>query len=214
MTAGIRKAATLLASLPGPLASRLISQLSPKHAEAIRVYVDQEPVPSDQMRKRTLDEFFRLLAKDDTSETPARKLRVDAAAPQVAPFHFLAPLPPSVIVRLLQDELPQTQAAVLAQLPKHVAAESLALFAEERRTQVIRRLANMGEVSEVALAEVAAVMAKVLHRRMPVRRQQSPSSGDLLDQILASSSGPVRRILADSIRDYRGGKDSDNASST
>ena len=203
MTAGIRKAATLLASLPGPLASRLLEHLSPRHAAAVKELVESSAQTAETDRKRTLDEFFQLLSELKQTRSSEKRQRVDNAGPTVPPFHFLVPLPPSAILRLLKDELPQTQAAVLAQLPGLLSAEILALLTQERRIQVIRRLGSLGVVSEVALADLADVMATILKRRMPVWADAMPRSGDILDQILTSSSGAVHRVLAESIREYR-----------
>ena len=204
MTAGTRKAATLLASLPGPLASRLLEHLTPTQAAAVKKLAESSTPTAEMDRKRTLDEFFQLLAESTRTRSSGQSHRVDNAGPSVPPFHFLAPLPPSAILRLLKDELPQPQAAVIAQLPGPLSAEILALMTEERRCQVIRRLGALGVVSEVALADLADMMASILKRRMPVQADATARSGDILDQILASSSGTVHQMLAESIREYRG----------
>lgn len=70
-------------------------------------------------------------------------------------FDFLGAADPAQVAGLLDGELPQTAALVLAHLPTDEAAAVLAALPEATRTDVAHAIATMGTASQDAIAIVA-----------------------------------------------------------
>ncbi len=152
MVADIRKVALLMSCLPRSVAESLIERLPEEHGESLRHDLDELSDVDPIERERVMREFL-------TSFNPSRRrrYRIDAGQPLPPSFHFLVPVPPAKIVELLADELLQTQAVVLSQLPSAVSDEVLELMSEERRSQVAGRLACLEPIPQTAMQDIADV---------------------------------------------------------
>lgn len=73
-------------------------------------------------------------------------------------FDFLNAADPAQIASLLDGELPQTAALVLAHLPTDLAAAVLAVLPDAARTDVAHAIATMGTATQDAIAIVAESM--------------------------------------------------------
>ena len=154
MVADIRKVALLMSCLPRPLAESLIERLPEEYSETLHHCLEELTDVDEIHRQRVIREFLNA-----SQPTSRRRYRVDDAHPQPTTFHFLIPVPPEKIVKLLQDEMLQTQAVVLSQLPSAVTDKVLALMPEDRRTQVAQRLECLPAVPDAAMKDIAEVYA-------------------------------------------------------
>ncbi|GAA4185685.1 flagellar motor switch protein FliG [Gryllotalpicola kribbensis] len=171
---GTQKAAVVLMNLPEHAAASVLKQLTQPEAEDIAAEIVRlRRVDADTVA-RTFEEFRRISASGPLAVRGGRDVATgmltaafgdDGAAglmgrvtSQVAgkAFEFLDDVEPTQIVTLLDGELPQTVALVLAHLAPAPAARVLALFDDEARVEIARRIATMSPALPEAVAIVAA----------------------------------------------------------
>ena len=99
---------------------------------------------------------------------------MDAAEPAEPLFHFLHPLEPAEIARLIGRELPRTQAIILTQLSPPRAAEVLAQLPDSQRVELVRELATVENATPAALPEIAQALRQIV---APVARQRRSPVG-------------------------------------
>lgn len=114
-------------------------------------------------------------------------------------FEFLGAAEPTHIATLLDGELPQTAALVLAHLSTEQAAAVLAALPEHVRADVAHALATMGTASQ----EAVSIVAEALKTRTGVfaareARERLGGVGPLVD-IINRSDAAVEKALLDSI---------------
>lgn len=115
-------------------------------------------------------------------------------------FEFLAAAEPTQLVSLLDGELPQTIALVIAHLPVDVGSAVLTGFESGLRTAVARALATMGTASP----EYVKVVAETLRARAGStvgRREETEVVGGIqpLVDIINRSDAAVERDLLESL---------------
>jgi flagellar motor switch protein FliG len=171
---GTQKAAVVLMNLPEQAAATVLKQLSEPEAEDIAAEIMRlRRVDADTVA-RTFEEFRRISASGPLAVRGGRDVATgmlaaafgdDGAAglmgrvtSQVAgkAFEFLDDVDPAQIVTLLDGELPQTVALVLAHLAPAPAARVMALFDDEDRVEIAQRIATMSPALPEAVAIVAA----------------------------------------------------------
>ena len=98
----------------------------------------------------------KFIVSFNSTETGLRVLeevRVNAQAD--SPFENFQDVPFADLERLLNGEHPQVQAAVLANIPPRVAAGVLACMDDERRTEMVHRIATMKPAPMRVLHDIA-----------------------------------------------------------
>ncbi len=157
MVADIRKVALLMSCLPRHVAEDLIQRLPEEYGATLHRCLDEATEVDPIQRQRVIREFL-----NSYKPTSRRRHRVDAAHCETASFHFLVPVPPAKIVKLIQHEMPQTQAVVLSRLPSPVSDNVLALMPEARRNAVAQRLNCLSPIPDAAMKDIAEVYAALL----------------------------------------------------
>ncbi len=174
---GTRKAAVVLASLPNETASRVLSRLDPKEAEAVSVEIALLADLPESAAEETLREFVdtsrsggpvlydglaharELLRKALSAEQADEAVsRLEQAAGR-RPFDFLASADPDEIIACIRDEQPQTMALVLAHVAPAKAAAALASLPADVQGEVVRRIARLREVAPETLQRVEEALA-------------------------------------------------------
>lgn len=80
-----------------------------------------------------------------------------------AGFASLERANPAQLSKFFLGEHPQTTALILAHMPAQVAAQLLEQLPEEMRTDVLLRMANLGEIPPDVIARVSSVIEQRLH---------------------------------------------------
>jgi flagellar motor switch protein FliG len=114
-------------------------------------------------------------------------------------FDFLGAADPAQVASLLDGELPQTTALVLAHLPTDQAAAVLAVLPETVRTDVAHSIATMGTATQDAIAIVAASLKA---RTGVLAARDSPERlGGVapLVEIINRSDATIEKALLESI---------------
>lgn len=116
-------------------------------------------------------------------------------------FEFLGSADPAQLATMLDGELPQTVALVLAHLPTDRAAAVLAALPDPTRTDVAHAIATMGTASQEAIA----ILADALRARtgtFAARDAPEVLGGvEPLVEIIARSGATVEKALLASIED-------------
>ncbi len=77
-------------------------------------------------------------------------------------FGYLAQIKPQQLADFITNEHPQTIALILAHMDPNHAAETLAFFPAQLRSEVTIRMANLGEISPSIVKRVSAVLENKL----------------------------------------------------
>lgn len=147
-TSHIRKAAVLLRSLDADTAAKLLAQLSPAEAAAIRVAVRSLGQLDPEEQADVAAEFRRVapVAVDDgvelTLSTPAASTPASNGSRR---FEFLHQTPIEALVPCLAREHAQTIAVVLSYVRPERAAEVLAALPAGLQVETLERLSALGE---------------------------------------------------------------------
>lgn len=216
-TNGIRKAAVLVASLSRQAADRLLDQMDPQQAKAVRQAVlEMGPIDPDEQR-RIVDEFFRLRPMVPRPHSPGIELdgrlaerlswgppryAREEAAPSTAsdgpPFRFLHDAGGEKLARLLESERPQTVALVVAHLPPQQAANVLARLTPALQVDVVRRLVDLEEPEPDILREVERVLESRFSKQVLMQRRRVAGLAAVAE-ILEASEGQVGMQVLDNL---------------
>jgi flagellar motor switch protein FliG len=214
--ANLRKAAVLIRSLDSDTAAIMLGQLSPDEATSIRAAIralgpmdaeEQADVVAEFRRTRPAMgsaassgvelELSSHLGHDEPS-IPANFVHKSASAER---FQFLASASTSVVVRFLAREHSQTIAVVLSHLAPARAAAVLAELPDKLQAETIERLAVLGETDPESVTvlerELAAWIATRGDDRGTVARRR-----ETVTNILAAADEKTRRGILGKLKTH------------
>ncbi len=194
---GRRKAAILVLALGGEAMARSLRGLPEERltdlARAIGE-LERAPVAPDVI-DAVLDEFRSQVQGAsgalvggaaaaagvlDAMVGPERRARVleaiDRERRATNPFADFAELDPVALARVLDGELPQVKALVLAHLPSDAAAGFLAARADDERTDLIVRMARLEDVPPELSLDVGEALGAGLIRRPGAKRKAASAA--------------------------------------
>lgn len=170
---GLQTAAIVLMNLDRSAAIEVMKHMSEAEAKAIAAEIIDLPDVDALTTARALADFQRmtaghlppargglnlavgLLEASFGAERAAALLGRASSTVTGAAFEFLEAVDPNQLAALLDGELPQTVALVLAHLPTDQAAAALAALPDSARTEVAHAIATMGTATQDAVAIVA-----------------------------------------------------------
>lgn len=175
---GLRKAALLLISLGDKAAADVMRQLSPSDVQRLTAEIASVEFVSQETSREVLEEFNRVVATQEYlalgGSEYAEKLLDSAFGPSEAKhllntalrsqltkslnLEELSRTDPQQLVKLIQDEQPQTIALLLAHLGGKIGGALLALLPEGSRAPVVEKLARMGQLPGETVQSVLAVI--------------------------------------------------------
>ncbi|MEJ2006632.1 MAG: flagellar motor switch protein FliG [Acidobacteriota bacterium] len=164
---GAHKAAILLITLGDRAASEVLRCLPSNEVQRITAAISKIDYVSHETSAQVLEEFDRLLTAQEYlsmggpeyAEKLLEKAFGDAEAKlllsqalhgqemKTLDLSNLSRTDPRQLVKLIEDEQPQTLALILAHLGSKVGSALLALLPEETRASIMERLAKMGQLS-------------------------------------------------------------------
>ena len=215
-SAGIRKAAILVACLDRAAADAVLEQLAPADAQRVRqAVVVLDDVPDNEQRL-VVDEFVRLGPQPAPGQSLGVELGGRLAAEigyqQIAslgkpssarglrqtPFVRLRKAEDDKIARLLAGERPQTIALVLSHLSARQAGGVLSRLPPNMQTEVVRRLVDLEETDPAVLQEVEQALESRLSRQVPMQRRRVAGLR-AIGGILDASESEVRLQILDNL---------------
>ncbi|MGH9448935.1 MAG: flagellar motor switch protein FliG [Terriglobia bacterium] len=175
---GARKAAVLLIALGDKAAGDVMRCLSPADVQRITAEIAAVQFVSQEVSERVLEEFNRLVATQEYlasggaeyaerllesafGPSEAKRLLNKALRSHVAKsldLEDLSKSDPQQLVKLIQDEQPQTVALILAHLGAKVGSALLTLLPDTSRGPVVEKLARMGQLSGDTVQNVLTVV--------------------------------------------------------
>ncbi len=219
---GTEKAALLLMTLGEDEASEILKFMGADEVQAVGTAMANLKAVSKNDANWMLDSFITEV-EDQTSlgvntESKMRKLLGNALGESKANafvdrmmtgrgaggLDSLRWMSAREVADIIQDEHPQIVAIVLAYLDPAVAAEVVQMLPEELQTDMIIRVANLGEVQQSALAEIEALIAA---------KSSSASGGETFkvggDKCAADIVNAIQSERGDSIMDEIKERDAD-----
>jgi flagellar motor switch protein FliG len=204
-TPTLRKAAVLVRSLDAATAARLLGELAPEEAAALRAAVDSlGPLDPEEQADvvaelRCASQLAGPRAQGGVELTMSPRVadeRSAAASPAAGKrFEFLEQAPINNLVQYLAREHAQTIAVVLANLAPLRAADLLAALPPRVQAEAIERLSALGETDADSLHVVEQELAAWVAARAPTNRDNS--ARDAVAMILSAADGATRdNILA------------------
>ncbi|WP_417564410.1 flagellar motor switch protein FliG [Microbacterium sp.] len=170
---GRQTAAVVVMNLDRAQAVEVMKHLSEPEAEAIAAEIVALRRLDTETTAHALGEFHRLVAghlppgrggRDIAARLLEASLGTERAGEVLgrvtttrasASFDFLGAAAPAQLATLLDGELPQTTALVLAHLPVDQAAAVLAALPDPTRTDIAQAIATMGTATQEAISVVA-----------------------------------------------------------
>ncbi len=169
---GVVKAAIVLLSLDHDVAGELLKHLSSEIVEEVtRALASLGDVPP-LLCENVIEEFYALrmanmhakqgglqyaktLLKNSLEGGDAdRVISHIQTQVQRTPFSFLQKAESENLLTFIQDEHPQTIALILSHLSHHKASEILAGLPDEKKVEVVRRVAHMEQTNPEVVEEV------------------------------------------------------------
>ncbi|MFF2631410.1 flagellar motor switch protein FliG [Microbacterium sp. NPDC058021] len=173
---GTQTAAVVMMNLDRALAVEVMKHLTEDEAEGVAAEIIRLRHLDAETTTRALSDFHRmlqghlpparggrdiaagLLEASFGSERAAGVLTKVSSAMTGSSFDFLISVEPAQIASVVDGELPQTIALVIAHLPVDRAAAVLAELSDPVRTDVAHAIATMGTASQDAVAIVAETL--------------------------------------------------------
>ncbi|MHB8068244.1 MAG: flagellar motor switch protein FliG [Desulfobaccales bacterium] len=169
---GAEKAALLLLSLGEQNAGEILKRLDDKEVQILGQKISRLDVVPTKQLVSILDEFYRMMEapeamvvrgdqffKNTISRTMDMKRQQDLidnldldTSPEF--FQKIKKLDSRTVASYLRNEHPQTVALVLAHLERPQAGAVLSQFPENLQMEVVRRIANLDQVSPAIIEEI------------------------------------------------------------
>lgn len=177
---GARKAALLLISIGDKAASEILRHMATPDVQRIASEIAHVELVSQEASAQILDEFNKLVSERETlaaggmdyakkllettfGEADAKRLLEQAiyAKPvRSVDLNDLRQSDPKQLVKLIQDEQPQTVALILAHMGTKIGSALLSLLPDENRGPVVEKLARMGQLSGDTVQRVLGVVQR------------------------------------------------------
>jgi flagellar motor switch protein FliG len=213
---GTQKVAVVLMNMEQQQAALVMKQFSDSEAEEITAEIVRMRRVESSVAEQTLTEFHELTVEDRLnsrggsdvatglleasfgSERAAGVMNRVTASMAGRSFEFLNTAEPSQIVSLVEGELPQTIALVLAHLRPGLASATMAGLADSLRTDVAECIAAMGPAAPEAVRIVAGALRVRSSGVVSARASTDIIGGvrPLLDIINQSDVATERALLA------------------
>lgn len=213
---GTQKVAVVLMNMDQHRAALVMKQFSDSEAEEIAAEIVRMRRVDSRVAEQTLTEFHELTIEDRLtsrggsdvatglleasfgSERAAGVMNRVTASMAGRSFEFINTADPSQIVSLLEGELPQTIALVLAHLRPALASATMAGLTDPLRTDVAECIAAMGPAAPEAVRIVAGAL-RLRSSGVVATRSSTDAVGGvrpLLDIINQSDVATERALLA------------------
>jgi flagellar motor switch protein FliG len=225
---GPQRAAIALLSLDEEIASSVLSRMAEHDVRRLVEAVNELDDVNGDMIQVVLDEYERAISSPlamirSGGQKYVRKLADRAFGYDKAQKLFGVPPPPSEplqllrtarvdsLAQLLADEHPQIGAVVLTQLAPQLAAKVLALLPREIAAELTRRVSELDEIPEHAVAEASESLVRALEAAGGLAASDPRSEFDGL----AFSASIINELPADEGDDLLGSiAEKDDAAAT
>jgi len=211
--ANLHKVALLIASLDRESADRVLDEVSPETAAAVRQSLRTLDRVDPQAQERVIREFIageagcqlgrerRLDTRDalprpsNGARSPGAQLR-SPARPASGTDGPLERASERLIAECLSDELPQAIAVALSQLPAQRASEVVAHLPATQQTEVLERLVELDPASSLDFPEIRDEFQLWLSQQIERSLHRADLASRLATILDATHAGTRQRILS------------------
>lgn len=176
----LEKASILLLSMGTESAAKILKQLSRDEVQKLTTCMARLSGVSATEAKWSLQQFFSLFKQQSGISGASREYlerTLDLALGQKLSRGMLDSIygdvmsqdlqrlqwvPPEILARFFRHEHPQMQAVLLAFLPPDTASSVLDVLPSEQHDELLMRVANLKEVSEIVLDELRTTLDRCL----------------------------------------------------
>ena len=171
------KVAILLIQLGEDATTQLFSHMEVDVITEISRYIATARSVDKAVASAVLDEFYALMQSNQYIRSGgldyAKEILYRTFGPEAAQkildklaksmensksFGYLTKVKPQQLADFIVTEHPQTIALILAHMDSTSAAETLSFFPDERRSEVVVRMANLGDISPSIIKRVSTVL--------------------------------------------------------
>lgn len=215
---GVQKAAVVLMSMDRERAAEVMKQFTDGEAEEITAEIIRIRRVDDATAENALSEFHALATKRIFQGRGGRDvatglLEASFGAERAAgvmtrvnsslagqSFEFLSAADAGQLTSLLDGEMPQTVALVLAHLKPEQASAVIATLPDPRRTDVAQSIATMGTATQEAITIVAETLKSRTGGVFPTRDAPEVVGGvQPLVEIINRSDAAIEKALLESL---------------
>ncbi len=174
---GLKKAAILLVCLGEETAAKLLRELSDEEIfKVTRTMAEIEHIP-EEIRKRVIEDFElaiesqaglvvkgqefakKLISSTGSKTRESSLMRQFVSGTEARPLETIAKMPATMVAGLLEREHPQTLALVLSTQSVEHASAIIAHLPEDKRPDVIYRIANLDKVSPAVIDQIEEALS-------------------------------------------------------
>ena len=175
---GLKKAAILLICLGENMATKLLRELTDEEIfKVTRCMAEIDHIP-EELRLRVIEDFElaaesqagivvkgqefakKLIAGSGSKERESSLMKQFVTGTEARPLETIAKMQPSMVAGLLEREHPQTLALVLSTQATEHAGAIIAKLPEEKRADVIYRIATLDSVSPAVIDRIEEALSK------------------------------------------------------
>ena len=209
----VQKLAILLIVLGPDSAAQILKNLDEHELEAVTAEMSKQTLVSQRLQREILREFSEVALEAGTSlrggadfaqntlekavgsyKAASVMTRVSPTRTPAGPMQKLLDLDSRQIFNLIKGEQPQTVALILSYLPAEKASQILSMLLDDRREQVVERLATLSptpievveKMVEVLVSKLGAKPTRALNQTGGIK-----SAADLLNALDKTSSKTI-----------------------
>jgi flagellar motor switch protein FliG len=216
---GIKKAAILLICLGEETAGKLLRELTDEEIfKVTRCMAEIDHIPEDN-RIRVLEDFElategqaglvvkgqefakKLIASTGNKNRESSLMRQFVSGTEARPLETIAKMQPTMVAGLLEREHPQTLALVLSTQSVEHASAIIAKLPEEKRADVIHRIATLDSVSPDVIDRIEDALSKEIGIVVGAQEQRQVGGIKKVVEILDNMTNNLDSEILDSMEE-------------
>jgi flagellar motor switch protein FliG len=216
---GLKKAAILLICLGEETATKLLRELTDEEIfKVTRCMSEIEHIPDD-LKARIIEDFElaaesqaglvvkgqefakKLIAGTGSRERETSLMRQLVTGTEARPLETIAKMQPSMVAGLLEREHPQTLALVLSTQATEHAGAIIAKLPEEKRADVIHRIATLDTVSPAVIDRIEEALSKEIGIVVGGQEQREVGGLKKVVEILGSMADNLDSEILESLEE-------------
>jgi len=213
---GIKKAAILLICLGEEVAGKLLQELTDEEIFKItRCMAGIEHIP-EETRNRVIEDFElaaesqagivvkgqefakRLIARSGKNRESSLMRQLVTGA-EARPLETISKMQPSMVAGLLEREHPQTLALVLSTQSIEHASAIIAKLPEEKRADVIHRIATLDKISPAVIDRIEEALSKEIGIQIGAQEQRQVGGLKKVVEILGNMTDNLDSEILDNL---------------
>jgi len=214
---GLKKAAILLLCLGEETAAKLLRELSDEDIFKVTRCMSGIVHIPEETRRRVLEDFElstesqagmvvkgqefakKLIARSGNKNRESSLMRQLVTGTEARPLETIAKMQPSMVAGLLEREHPQTLALVLSTQAVEHAGAIIAKLPEEKRADVIHRIATLDKVSPAVIDRIEEALSKEIGIVVSAQEQRQVGGLKKVVEILDNMTDNLDSEILDSL---------------